>query len=240
MGVLFRCGALSPRVAFFSAGLGTDFSETATRSVRLTHCATRTACTHWFRNLGTDVWTCGLPVSNSVRAAVLRYLACWWESGGSGMSSFNPRNHGTLSFRRKERPCLSSSFLDVDPSRAPLVRVESSGTLSNRVSWEVRSGRFALDAKLNKPPPRATQRVWTSEHCPRAAPEHVNSLSQDHPRFPYHARTGRFTDAGRPGDTILPGPKHFIAERTSGTAELGKSAACHACTSPPDLRSCGS
>ena len=76
------------------------------------------------------------------------------------MSSFNPRNHGTLAFRRKERPCLSSSFLDVDPSRAPLVRVESSGTLSNRVSWEVRSGRFALDVNLNKPPPRATQRVF--------------------------------------------------------------------------------
>ena len=170
-------------------------------------------------------------------AWVLRYLACWWEGGGSGMSSFNPRNHGTLAFRRKERPCLSSSFLDVDPSRAPLVRVESSGTLSNRVSWEVRSGRFALDANLNKPPPRATQRVWTSEHCPRASPEHVNSLSQDHPRFPYHARTGRFTDAGRPGDTILPGPKHFIAERTSGTAELGETATRHACSSRPDLRS---
>lgn len=144
------------------------------------------------------------------------------------MSSFNPRNHGTLSFVRKERPCLSSSFVDVNPSRAALVRAELQGTMSNRVSWEVRSGRFALDAKLNKPPPRTTQRVWTSPHCPRAAPEHVNSLSQDHPRFPYHARTGRYTDPGSAADTIQAGPRHFIAERTTGTAELGKPGTHHA------------
>ena len=87
------------------------------------------------------------------------------------MSSFNPRNHGTLSFRRKERPCLKSEFLDVAPSRAALVRAETHGTMSNRVSWEVRSGRFGLDAKLNKPPPQSQTRVWTSPHCPRAAPE---------------------------------------------------------------------
>ena len=138
------------------------------------------------------------------------------------MSTFNPRNHGTLSFARKERPCLSSSFVDVAPSRAPLVRAEAQGTMSNRVNWEVRTGRFALDAKLNKPPPRTAQRVWTSPHCPRAAPEHVNLLSQDHPRFPYHARTGRFTDPGSAADTVQAGPKHFIAERTTGSAELGE------------------
>lgn len=136
------------------------------------------------------------------------------------MSTFNPRNHGKLSFSRKERPCLSSSFLDVSPSRVALVRAESHGTISNRVNWEVQTGRFGLDAKLNKPPPQSMQRVWTSAHCPRAAAEHVNSLSQDHPRFPYHARTGRFTDPGSAADTVQAGPRHFIAERTSGTAEL--------------------
>jgi hypothetical protein len=138
------------------------------------------------------------------------------------MSSFNPRNHGTLSFRRKERPCLKSEFLDVAPSRAALVRAETHGTMSNRVSWEVRSGRFGLDAKLNKPPPQSQTRVWTSPHCPRAAPEHVSSLSQDHPRFPYHHKTGRFTDPGSAADTMQAAPRHFIAERTSGTVDLGK------------------
>ena len=151
------------------------------------------------------------------------------------MSTFNPRNHGTLSFRRKERPCLSSSFIDVEPSRAVLPGAEMHGTLSNRVSWEVRSGRFGLDAKLNKPPPRSLQRVWSSPHCPRAAPEHVNTLSQDHPRFPYHARTGRFTDPGSAADTIQAGPKHFIAERTSGTGELGELDTCCACAPPSHL-----
>ena len=135
-------------------------------------------------------------------------------------SSFNPRNHGTLAYVRKERPCLSSSFLDVAPSRSALTRAEAHGTIGTRVSWETRSGRFGLDAKLNKPPPSIAQRVWTSPHCPRAAPEHVNSLSQDHPRFPYHSRAGRFTDPGTAADTMQAAPRHFIAEQTSGTADL--------------------
>ena len=126
------------------------------------------------------------------------------------------------------RTRLGEQFLDID-APATLARQEMRGTLDYNVSWERRSGRFGLDAKLNKPPPRTAPRpsgtTWSSVQSARAAPEHVNSLSQDHPRFPYHQRTGRFTDAGSSRDTVMSPPRNFVQDATSPdrrTAELSQ------------------
>ena len=70
------------------------------------------------------------------------------------------------------RTRLGEQFLDVD-APATLARQEMRGTLDYSVSWERRSGRFGLDAKLNKPPPRTAPRpsgtTWSSVQSARAA-----------------------------------------------------------------------
>eukprot|EP01047_Picozoa_sp_COSAG01_P082678 COSAG01_NODE_16985_length_1188_cov_1.593205_1_plen_162_part_10 len=56
---------------------------------------------------------------------------------------------------------------------------------------------------------------------PLQAAEHVNMLSQDHPRFPYHSRHGRLTDSGKISTYEMAAPSSPLAQNASGTKALG-------------------
>lgn len=70
---------------------------------------------------------------------------------GGNRSTFTAPNHGRNSWARKER--FPSMGLDLEaPSYKP--KAEMHGTLREKVFRETRYGRFDIDAKVNKPPPR--------------------------------------------------------------------------------------
>lgn len=133
----------------------------------------------------------------------------WTQTFGGNLATFTAPNYGRNSWARKER--FPSVGVDLEaPSYKP--RAEAHGTLREKVFRDTRYGRFGVDAKGNKPPPKPNMRLsQTAAPGPRMHVDQVNVLSRDHPRFPYHHRTGRFSDAGKSSDYEMAAQPNYLA-----------------------------
>jgi hypothetical protein len=107
----------------------------------------------------------------------------WRTVAAGNRCTFTAPIHGRNAYARKER--FPSRFLDIEsPSYRP--SAERHGTISERVRYETRYGRFGVDAKLNKPLPMCCTRGWTSVPGPRAVRAKPMHATLERPAFPLH------------------------------------------------------